>query len=328
MPCRFEPHWRYHGLECLRLENEYLGIWVLPDLGGKIWSLRDKRADVELLWHSPRVLPHTAPLHANFDDHWSGGWDEAFPVGAPSRNRYGDDLPYLGELWTTPASWQLRTCSADLIELELTVLTPITPARWRRLMRLRAGSPALELEYEIENVGTMPFEFMWGLHPVQAVTTAHRLDVPAEHAEVDEQGGAHLGRTGQRYAWPMLGKHDVSTVLPESTRCFALHYLTGLREGWVATTDTASHRGFGLVFDVEVFPVVWLWMVYGGWRGYHHAMAEPWTASPARLDEVAAAGRARELDPGATLRTSVAAVVYSGIDRVGSLRADGTASRG
>jgi hypothetical protein len=55
-------------------------------------------------------------------------------------------------------------------------------------------------------------------------------------------------------------------------------------------------------------------------------MAEPWTASPTGLDDVVSAGRARQLDPGAALQTSVAAVVYSGIDRVGTLRADGTVS--
>src|SRR5437868_12323182 len=98
---------------------------------------------------------------------------------------------------------------------------------------------------------------------------------------------------------------DVRRALPADAGCCALHYLTELRDGWVATTDTAARRGFGLVFDRELFPVVWLWMVYGGWRGYYHAIAEPWTGYPSPLAEAVAAGRARTPDAGAVLATEV-----------------------
>ena len=57
----------------------------------------DKARDVDLMWKNARVRPHVAPLHGNFDDHWAGGWDEAFPGGAVSQNRYGDTLPYRPE---------------------------------------------------------------------------------------------------------------------------------------------------------------------------------------------------------------------------------------
>ena len=52
---------------------------------------------------------------------------------------------------------------------------------------------------------------------------------------------------------------------------------------------------------------MWLWMVYGGWRGYYHAICEPWTGYPSPLAEAAslaqgvqeqaAARRARWLGP-------------------------------
>jgi hypothetical protein len=307
--CRFDPEYHYHGLRCLRLANERLSLEVLPELGGKIWSLRDHGSDREVLWHSPRVVPHRAALHATFDAEWCGGWDEAFPCGAPSANRYGDVLPYLGELWTTTAEWRLLECSAAMVELELSVLTPITPARWTRRLRLRAGEPVIELAYRIENLGAMPFDFSWGLHPVQAVAPGWRIEVPARRGEVDEQGGPHLGRTGDLYDWPLLDGADVREVLGPEARSFALHYLTELEDGWVQTTDPTGSRSFRLEFDTAVFPVVWLWLVYGGWRGYHHAMAEPWTGYPSSLADAVAAGRARELAPGGALETSVRAIV-------------------
>jgi hypothetical protein len=323
MSCRFDPHWAHHGLECLRVENEHVALDVLPQLGGKIQRLVDKVRDADVLWHSPRVAPHIAPLHANFDDHWSGGWDEAFPTGAPSHNRFGDELPYLGELWTQTADWRLVEQSPRRIELATTVLTPITPARYERTIVVEEGSPTLRLRYRIENLDSRPFDFGWGLHPVQAVSPAHRLDVPARRGEVDEHGGGVLGGKGDVYEWPRLGTLDLRRVQPRETHDFALHYLTELHDGWVACTDTSIRRGFGLVFDRSVFPVVWAWLVYGGWRGYYHAILEPWTGYPTALEEAAAAGRARTLHGGALLETDVTAVLYGGVDSVAKLTADG-----
>jgi galactose mutarotase-like enzyme len=327
MPCRIDDRWAYSGLTCIRLENEQLAVDVLPELGGKIHRLVDKARDEDVLWHSPRVEPHRAPLHANFDDHWSGGWDEAFPGGAPSTNRFGDELPYMGEVWTQSFSSQIVEDSPRRVELLLRATTPITPARWERRLSLEAGAPVLRVRYRLENAGYRPFDFNWGIHPVQTISPAHRFDVPARYAEVDENGGGMLGRKGDTYDWPYFGELDVRQALPPETNAFALHYLTELDDGWVAATDTDARRGFGLVFDHELFRVVWLWLVYGGWRDYYQAIMEPWTGYPSPLAEAVAAGRARELGPGEVLETAVAAVVYGGVASVSRLEADGSVRR-
>ena len=141
---------------------------------------------------------------------------------------------------------------------------------------------------------------------------------------MDECGGGILGHTGDRYEWPRLGAHDVRHALGSEADDFALHYLTGLEAGWVACTDTDSARGFGMTFDKSVFTTVWLWLVYGGWRAYYHAIVEPWTGYPTRLAEAVSAGRARTLEPGGVLETDVYAIVYGGVRSVSSLERDGS----
>ena len=324
MSCRFDPHWCYYGLECLRLENEHVAVEVLPELGAKIYRLIDKARDHDLLWHSPRVSPHAVALHANFDDHWPGGWDEVIPGGVPSINRYGDELPHMGELWTQHAQWRLELCSADRVQLVCSIATPITTATWERRMTLETGSPVMQLQYRIENTGYRPIDFNWGIHPVQTISAAHRFDVPAHRAEVDEYGGGILGTKGDAYEWPRFGELDVRQALGPEADDFALHYLTELDDGWVACTDTSVRRGFGLVFDTSVFGVIWLWLVYGGWRGYYQAIMEPWTGYPSSLSEAVEAGRVRTLAPGETLETDVAAVIYDGVHSVSRLGADGS----
>lgn len=323
MPCRFDPHWSYRGLECLRIENRHLSLDVLPALGAKIHRLVDKRRDRDVLWHSPRIAPHATALHANFDDHWAGGWDDVFPTGVSCPNRDGDVLPHMGELWTQQATWRAEDISPERVAISFSIETPITPARWTRRIVVDADSPTVRLDYRIENLDTREVEFNWGLHPAQAISAAHRFDVPARSGEVDDAAGAALGRTGERYRWPLLRGFDVRQARGPEAGDFALHYLTDLSDGWVAATDTGDARGFGLVFDPAVFPVVWLWLVYGGWRGYHHAILEPWTGYPSSLADARAAGRAQVLAGGAVLETSVTAVLYGGVTSVSKLAADG-----
>jgi hypothetical protein len=318
-----DDHWTYHGLQVVRLQNQHLALDVLPQRGANIFRVLDKHRDIDVLWKSPRVAPHLAAVHADFDDHWAGGWDDAFPGGRASRNRYGDLLPYMGEIWTAPATYQIHR-DDDAVAVTTTVRTPITPAELTRTITLRADEQRFTLGYTLRNIGTMPFDYNWGIHPSLAIRPGMHFDIPATRGLVDEAGGELLGRPGDDYDWPVLRGDDLRRADDIDTGAFALHYLTGLTAGWVAATDVADRRGFGLCFDHDLFPVVWFCLVYGGWRGYQQALIEPWTGYPSPLQDAVAAGRARLLDPDDTQQTEVVATFYDGVQTVTELHPDGT----
>jgi hypothetical protein len=331
MAVRIDPNWSYRGLPAVRMENRWLAVEVLPDAGAKIFRIIDKAADRNVLWENKRIPPHRAPIFASMDDHWSGGWDEIFPGGAPSTDRYGEDTPYMGELWSAVGwKWRVLDVGAHRVALECSVDTTITPARYTRVLSLDDEAPVLRSEIRLEHIGTLPFDYCLGTHPSLSISPAHRFDAPATAVEVDEYGGeTRLGERGDTYAWPLLTLRDGTTIdvrriAGPDLRSFALHYLTGLEAGWVACTDTAARRGFGLVFDLELFSVIWLWQVYGGWRGYYHAAMEPWTSWPGTLAEAVKLGRARVMNPGDVVETTIHAVIYGGVDGVADLRADGS----
>ena len=331
MAVRIDPHWSYRGLPAVRMENRHMAVEVLPDAGAKVFRLIDKAADRNVLWENFRIPPHRTQIFASIDDHWSGGWDEAFPTGAPSTDRYGEASPYLGELWSA-ASWKWRVVDTGPreVSLECSLETPITPARYTRTLTLAEDSPVLRSRIRLEHVGTLPFDYLLGTHPSLAVTPNHRFDVPVRDVLVDEFGGeCRLGERGDRYTWPFLTlrdgtKVDVRRIAGPELKSFALHFCTPLLAGWTACTDTASKRGFGLVFDKDVLRVVWLWQVFGGWRGYYHVAMEAWTSAPGALADAVKAGTARVMNPGESIETEVSAVLYGGVDSVGGLEADGS----
>lgn len=321
--------WAYAGHPVVRLENELLRADVVPRLGGKILHLVDKLGDREVLWRNPRVVPRAGPLQANVDDYFAGGWDDAFPTGDGCENEYGDALPYMGEVWNLALRPELDYSASDEVSVVLAGQTPITPARWTRTLSLRAGEPLMRLETRIENVGYLPFSFLWGSHPALAVHEGMRLDVPAARGEVTDAGhSGALGHLGETYPYPHLREQadeavDVRRVSAPSAGDHALHALTGLREGWVAATDPGSRRGFGLVFDPQVHRAVWQWMSYGGFRGWYHAILEPWIAPQTSLSAALRAGTARTLEPGESFASSMTAVIFSGVSSVDHLDSSG-----
>jgi len=316
------------GLDALVIGNAALRVTVLPALGGHVTQLVDRVAERDLLWHNPRTAPRPAPYGAHFDDWWSGGWDEIFPSG--DRGTLHDEvLPYMGELWCVP--WEAEAASATgEASITTTAFGTIAPARFERRLTLRADEPILRVHYRIENLDVRPLPFTWGIHPTFGVTPAHRIDHPGREMLVGVSSDPSMGVPGDRYPWPSLpdvslasATRDMRQVRPREAGIFGGHWATDLPQGWLALTDTSSHRGVALVFDREVFPHAWLWQVYGGWRGHHHLALEPWTSHPQQLEDAVAAGRARLLQPGEVLETEVALVVFGGLDTVTSVEADG-----
>ncbi|MGC2403596.1 MAG: hypothetical protein WA510_27645, partial [Acidobacteriaceae bacterium] len=98
-------------------------------------------------------------------------------------------------------------------------------------------------------------------------------------------------------------------VTDMSTGLHCGHYAKDLEDGWFAVET----RGCGIVYEfpLETCPYLWLWLVYGGWRGYHHAVVEPWTGYPVNLEEAYEQNRHSELRPGETFSVTVRCTTYS-----------------
>ena len=327
MTARIDPDWSYHGLHALVLENRRLRLTVLPELGAKLYDLVDKDADRNWLWHNPRLEPRQPVFGQNFDDWWAGGWDEVFPTCEVSTYQ-GETYPYLGELWSLPWTWEVVETGPSAIEVFLSRTTVIAPARMEKWIRLEGDEPVVRFRHRLTNVGTRPLDFVWGIHPCFAIGPGYRIDAPARAALVGHTATAPFGPVGTTYRWPAAAcggvTHDMRRVPPATQGWCEGHYLTELGGGWVALTDPGAAAGVGLVFPPEVFPVLWCWMVYGGWRGHYHVALEPWTGWPHQLDRAVAAGRHRTLAPGERLECETMAVVYEGVRSVSGIERDGT----
>ncbi len=326
MAVRIDAEYTWRGFRAVVLENRHLRAMFLPELGGKLWSLIDKKADSEVLWHNPRMAPRLASYGAAYDDWFCGGWDELFPNDAPT-SLTGDPYPDHGEWWSMPFTWHIEQSDTQVV-LVLSRRGVVTDTLVEKRIELHDNATTLHIQYRLVNHSYQPLDYLWKLHPALAITPQHRIDMPAHHVVVDEGFRGRLGDAVHSFQWPFAqtahGRIDMRQVPPVAARACDFYYALDLPQGWCALTDTVQRRGFGLVFDPAVFRSVWVFGAYGGWRNLYVTILEPCTGYPYLLDTAVAQGTASRLEPGAELRTSLTAVLYHGVAGVSSMMPDGT----
>jgi galactose mutarotase-like enzyme len=294
------------GLRLLELENEWLSLSVLPEVGAKILTLSDKKSNRKVLWRNPRIRPQAYPIDANFDNYWCGGWDDAYPT-ADACVHGGEPFPNLGELRSL--RWEVETLEADETKAtaRLSAYGPISAIKATKTVTLTGRT--LQMNFAIESLSPIPLDFLWGTHPAFAVEGGSRLIIPARTGIVAQSNHPSLGKPGDRYSWPLINGTDMSIVPDISSGINCGHYATDLEDGWFAVET----RGQGILYEFprETCPHLWLWLVYGGWRGYHHAVVEPWTGYPVNLEQAFEQGRHSQLKPGKTFSVTVRCTTYN-----------------
>lgn len=298
------------GFRVLRLENEWLSLSILPEVGAKILTLFDKKNAKNVLWKNPRIRPQRFPIDANFDNYWCGGWDDVFPTADLCVHK-GETFPNNGELRSL--NWQVKDFLSDDARPEVCLIAyaPISPIKATKTVSLVGQE--VHLHFEIESQSPLPVDFLWGTHPSFAVKAGTRLIIPARTGIVGQSSDASLGVAGEHYPWPLLKHEDEVTdmsIVPDIAAGIACgHYATDLEDGWFAVeTD-----GTGILFEfpVKTCPCLWLWLDYGGWRGYYNVVVEPWTGYPVNLEQAFKDGRASCLSPGAKFAVTVRCTPYA-----------------
>jgi len=330
MPTRIDSDWQYRGLQVVRLENDLLCVDVLPELGAKIWNFVHKPSGRNLLWHNPHLPPSRQPFGQHFDDVWCGGWDELAPNDVPTPVACGDTLPDHGEIWSQPQKWQVTEDGPGRVAATFASYGRVWPTRFEKTLSLAEGESCLHVQYQYTNLGPTAIDFLWNIHPALVISPATRLDVPARRGIVDPWSADQF-TAGAEYTWPFAINRRGQTVdlrmVPPAGAQADFHYLPDVAAGWYAVTDTQARVGFGLAFPTAVFPHLWLFRPYGGWRGLYTVILEASTGYPNALAVARESGHCGHLGPGETLAAQVVAVAYAGCTAVKAIEPDGNVIR-
>lgn len=292
-----------HGFDVVQVNTGTLSLALMPELGGKISSLRDLRTGREWLWRNPRLpyqrVPHGGSYVTKAD---TGGWDECFPSVAPceypSPPWAGAAIQDHGELWSQAARLEMEE-GDDGVRLRTRWQGVALPYTFERSVNLKANSARLRFEYSVTNHADAPLQFIWCAHPLLGIEPGMQLRLPSAArfnrwatlppALITQDSGL---------SYPLTVRYDARdldlTTLPDASAGVALKLWSDpLHEGWA--TLRARDGEFRMRWDVAQLPQVAVWMNLGAWAGdggmpYFNLGLEPCIGAQDSLAE-AVAGR-------------------------------------
>lgn len=272
------------GLAMIALENEGISVAVVPELGAKIVSIRDRRTGREWLWRNPHVPLRPAELDASYGDYDLSGWDECFPsvgnVVIPDGPWAGQGTGDHGEVWCRPADVTIGTDS---------VVSAIRGARFpyelRREITL-VDERTARMTYALRVDGDAPLPGLWAAHALFALEPGMRFEFPSGTTFRIRSDDSRLGARDTVFAWPVApgGPEpvDLARVADPHAGWHAKLFTESLPEPWARIH---APNGDHLTLEFPETPYVGLWINYGGLGGagqppHANVGIEP-TSSPA-----------------------------------------------
>jgi len=279
------------SFEAVVIENDDLMVKILPQLGGKIYSLVNKRTGREWMDRpSGRVFRRPVP-GTSWGDWDRCGWDELFPsidaCNFPGPYLAGTAVPDHGEVWSLP--WSFSQIGTDGIRLY--VNGNIWPYRLEKTVCISDNS--VEFNYKLTNYSKEPLPYIWAPHPILAGSDSFEIKLPIgiDKAITSFSVNERLGKRGGIHNWPLAtdcsGKMiDLSNMPARHTNAAEKLYLASpLMEGWCLVRDRITGEQFKMTFDPAQLPYLGIWINAGGWDGEYHIALEPATGFLDNLEE-------------------------------------------
>jgi galactose mutarotase-like enzyme len=277
-------HFSTDGFDTVQVNTGVLSLDLLPELGGKLSSLKDLRTGREWLWRNPRLAYKRLPPGVSYiQEADSGGWDECFPSVAPcdypSPPWAGAAIQDHGELWSQSAVLEVVE-SAGEVRLRTRWQGSILPYTFERTITLAAESATLRFEYAVTSRADEPLHFIWSAHPLLAIEPGMQLLLPPA-ARFNRWSSVPADLLAQDHGlrFPLSARGIDLTLLPNASAGIALKLWSNpLDTGWA--TLRARDGELNMHWDVALLPQVGFWMNLGAWAGdggapYYNLGLEP-----------------------------------------------------
>jgi galactose mutarotase-like enzyme len=272
-----------NGFEVVGLANDVVAVEIIPELGGRILSMRDQRSGREWM---DRQLDRPLFKNGYGEDFASGtfaGADECIPTITPLTWK-GRSLPDHGEIWAL--SWSLDENLFRESRMKTSVDLPVSPLTFCRTITL-SGESVL-LDYEVNNRGEEEESFLWAHHPLYAIQPGDALQLPSEVHEVLVTGaeGSAACSSGTSWRWPEPRPGIHLDKLDLGGDGYAKFFAGPLLRGEAAIINGMTGDGLEVRWDASLNPWLGIWLTRGAYMGFHHLAIEPTNGCGDALDTV------------------------------------------
>lgn len=291
-----------------RLEGEAMAVTVVPQVGGRVVSLADRRTGRE--WLVQGDPPDFAELEAwaaedaVFGGRESFGWDECLPTVTvcPDPTDATATLRDHGDQWG-------RVAAGDVDRATGTLTTRWASPRWPMVLERRmslATDAVLHVAYRLVSHADSALPILWSAHPVLALEAGTRVGLEGVSAiRLVGVLGWSL-EPGDAVPWPEpMGGVDLATVRPIEERGAVKLYAA------TTTASATTQDGARIVFRSDGDPVrtMGVWLDAGGWPPHgapvQQSALEPTSSGHDHVAAALADDEAWSLPPRGDLRWSI-----------------------
>ena len=250
---------REQGFEVFILSNQDIELAVVPELGGRIISLKDLRTGREWLWHPAggRKLFRNCPGD-NFESSPLIGIDECLPTIAAC-SWQERDLPDHGEVWA--AAWDVDFDAWERGLLHTSVNLKISPFDFERTIELRENE--VRLSYQLANRSGAEEFYLWAMHPLLRLKVGDQLELPASTRALLDSA-------------PWLDAVSSTRPKGDCEKIFACR----VQDARAAINNPETGDRLEFEWDAVENNTLGLWLNRGGWHGHHHFALEPANGEP------------------------------------------------
>lgn len=231
----------------LVLENEYLKVTLLPELGGRIYQAIFKPTGNNIFYQNPVLKPSPwGPTEMGW--WWAvGGMEWGLPV-----EEHGYE-------WGIPWDYHIEE-SADGVTITLWDSTATDRLRARVAVTLPNDAAYFEVSPTLENPTAAPIDYKFWLNamlapgPANKISPNLRVVMPTDRVTVHSTGDPRLPGPWTQADWPVYNGVDYSLLAnwqewygffqyPRATGDFQAIYDEGFDEGVVRTYDSRQVQG-------------------------------------------------------------------------------------
>ena len=253
--------------EILFIENDFIKLCVIPNLGAKVSSIVYKPQNFEILFQptSEYSLPNYGDHFEKYD---TSGIDELFPNVEegeyPFKEYLGEKLPDHGELWSIP--WKCKIINKSIV---CTVKSIKFQYIFERKISLKKNS--IIFEYYVENRGTKNFIGFWTFHGLLAIDEKSELLLNINKI-MNVHDSKFLGNAGNICTYPIYKGYRLNKFLPKSSKNTEKFFL-------LSKIDKAgiilNNGKLKLTYDLKETPFLGIWKNEGGFKGEYNCALEP-----------------------------------------------------
>ncbi len=279
---------------CIALSNDSMTVKFLPELGGKIISIKDA-AGTEYLDRGSKPYKPRLP-EMTYNDTEFDGIDEVFPTMSeckmPAGEFKGMKLHPHGDLYRKKWNYSLQN---GILTMETSGFD--LPYTFKRTAKL--DKTFLVLDYCVINNSTQPLPYIYTFHPILAASTGSKLELPAEmNVKVSYSMKGWMGKSGENRKLGDIKNEDGTTFIEKMFTSSSGRYwkfFTGkLSKGEVVLAHANSSK-LVMTWPADKFPYLAVWTSEGNVGGQNHIAPEPSTSQEESLEKAYAAGEARSI---------------------------------